>query len=185
MAWRIDEQVVRGEIDNRKRGLVTGKIWLVGREEPVVLRLEGNPWRDLAGHVLQFSNPKAKDGEPGGLMVEQTGVVGDITASRKVKVLDCSMEEFEEFYKTKTPFPWHWGNSLYLEWFSIGNGRVMIESADYELILEGDPAWSMTEEEETAQREANGAAMAKAMDLMADAVERAKREDGTSTEDGV
>jgi hypothetical protein len=49
MAWRIDEQVVRGEIDNRERGRVTGKIWFAGRAEPVELQLTGNCWRDLAG----------------------------------------------------------------------------------------------------------------------------------------
>lgn len=57
MAWRIEEQIVRGEIDNRTPGLVTGKLWLVGREEPINLKLEGNPWRDLAGHLLNFTNP--------------------------------------------------------------------------------------------------------------------------------
>ena len=30
MAWRIAESVVRGEIDNRRKGCVTGRIWLVG-----------------------------------------------------------------------------------------------------------------------------------------------------------
>ena len=33
MAWRIEEQVLRGEIDNRTPGRVIGKIWLFGREE--------------------------------------------------------------------------------------------------------------------------------------------------------
>ena len=177
MAWRIDEQVVRGEIDNRTRGLVTGKIWLVGREEPVVLRLEGNPWRDLAGLVLKFSNPDPKDGELRGLMAEQIGVVGDITASRKVKVPECSMEELMGFYEAKKPFPWHWGNSLYLEWFSVRNGRVMIESSAYELTLDGEPTWKMSEEEEREQRVENGEAMVKAMERMVEAVERAKREE--------
>jgi hypothetical protein len=34
----------------------------VGRDEAVELKLEGNLWRDLAGHVLKFSNPDAKPG---------------------------------------------------------------------------------------------------------------------------
>ena len=73
MAWRIEEQVARGEIDNRTPGRVVGKIWLAGREEAVDLELEGNPWRDLAGHVLKFSNPDAKQGEPSGLSFVSTG----------------------------------------------------------------------------------------------------------------
>ena len=39
MAWRIDESVVRGEIDNRVEGRVTGRIWFVGLDEPVELEL--------------------------------------------------------------------------------------------------------------------------------------------------
>ena len=35
MAWRIDEQVIRGEIDNRTPGKVRGQLWLVGRDEPI------------------------------------------------------------------------------------------------------------------------------------------------------
>lgn len=166
MAWRIDEQVVRGEIDNRTQGKVRGRIWLVNREQPVVLDLEGNPWRDLAGHVLRFVNPAPVPGLGEDLMMEQRGVVGDITASRKVKVPEVSMDELMELYSKKQPFPWHWGNSLYLEWFSERNGRVVIESSAFTLELEGEAAWSMSEEEEAAQRKANGAAMTGFMDRM-------------------
>ena len=63
MAWRIDGAVVRGELDNRVRGRVTGRIWFAGRAEPVVLELEGNCWRDLAGRRLEFTNPQPKPGD--------------------------------------------------------------------------------------------------------------------------
>ena len=159
MAWRIDEQVIRGEIDNRVRGRVAGRIWLVGREDPLVLELEGNPWRDLAGHMLRFTNPSPKPSDLAGLTEAQFGVVGDVTASRKVKVLECTTEEFEEFCRAHQPFPWHWGNSLYLEWFSQSNGRVVIESTAYQLELEPTAAWEMSAADEIAQREANGAAL--------------------------
>jgi len=93
MAWRIEEQVVRGEIDNRTPGRVLGKIWLVGRDEAVDLDLQGNPWRDLAGHRLTFTNPDAKPGADSGFSAYQSGRVGDMTASRKVRVPDCTMDE--------------------------------------------------------------------------------------------
>ncbi len=134
----------------------------MGREEPVTLNLEGNAWRDVAGHVLRFSNPTPKAGDPDDLThfaAVQHGVVGDITASRKVKVPECSMDELMEYYKARKPFPWHWGNSLYLEWHSEFNGRVLIESAHYTLELDSTATWSMTEAEEEAQREANGRAI--------------------------
>ncbi len=79
--------------------------------------MEENPWRDLAGHLLKFTNPDAKAAEGPRLSAYQQGMVGDMKASRKVKIPDCSMEELMEFYSAKQPFPWHWGNSLYLEWY--------------------------------------------------------------------
>jgi len=169
MAWRIAEQVLRGEIDSRTPGRVIGKIWLAGRDESVELELEGNPWRDLAGHLLKFTNPNAKPAEGTQLAAYQQGMVGDMTASRKVKIPDCSMDELMEFYSAKQPFPWHWGNSLYLEWYSETNGRVVIEAADYQLELDAEPAWMLTENEELAQQTANAEAMGKFMERMATA----------------
>lgn len=168
MAWRIDEQLIRGEIDNRTPGRVRGELWLAGRAEPIRLELEGNPWRDLAGHLLRFTNPapKAGPGEGNGLAAVQEGVVGDITASRKVKVPDISMDELMECYRKKEPFPWHWGNSLHLEWFSQANGRVVIETTDFILELDDTAAWTMSEEDELDQRRANEAAMTAFMDRM-------------------
>jgi hypothetical protein len=158
MAWRIDEQVVRGEIDNRTRDKVTGRIWLVNRAEPLELSLDGNPWRDLAGLRLEFINPQpaANDELLRGLHSNQEGCVGDITASRKTKVPDIPMSEIGDYYKTGKKFPWHWGNVLYLEWFSLGNGRVVIESASFELKLSPlASTWQMSELEEQTQRTAN------------------------------
>src|SRR5207253_6671772 len=47
--------VLRGEIDNRVKGIVRGKVWVDGRAEPVVLELKGNAWPDLAGCLLARS----------------------------------------------------------------------------------------------------------------------------------
>lgn len=164
MAWRIDEQVVRGQIDNRTPGRVVGKLWFAGRADAVELELRGNPWRDLAGHVLKFTNPDAKPGDGPELAAYQEGAVGDMTASRKVKVPDCTMDELMEFYTAKQPFPWHWGNSLYLEWFSVANGRVVIEAANYQLELDTEPAWTMGDGDEAAQQAANAEAMSHFME---------------------
>jgi hypothetical protein len=38
MVWRLHEHVLRGKIDNRMRGRVTGEIWLAGIEQPRTLR---------------------------------------------------------------------------------------------------------------------------------------------------
>jgi hypothetical protein len=182
MAWRIQDSVEHGEIDNRTPDRVTGKIWLCGMDEPVVLELTGNPWRDLAGHVLRFVNPDPKPlpEHYQGFATEQTGVVGDITAARKVKILDIPDDQFEHYYINKIPMPYHWGNSLYLEWHSVRNGRVVIEATDYELTVEPEAAWQMSEGEEKAQHEANGRAMINFMNTM---LEATAEEDASSDED--
>ncbi len=159
MAWRIDEQVTHGEIDNRRKDRLTGRIWFMGRDEPVELDLEGNPWSDLAGHTLRFRNPDPKPGLTDGFTARQEGLVGDITASRKVKVPDCSMEELLKCYEERRPFPWHWANSLYLEWFSLTNGRVVIESGSFELEIDAEPAWTMAAGDEEAQLIRNAEAL--------------------------
>lgn len=174
MAWRIDEAVVRGEIDNRTHGHVTGRIWFAGRLEPVALELRGNCWRDLAGRRLEFSNPEPKPGDLQRLAARQKGRVGDITASRKVKVPEIPLEQIGEHYAAKKPWPWHWGNSLHLEWFSEHNGRVVIETASFKLKVVGEPTWEMSETEEKEQRRANAEAMGGFMERIGEAVAREK-----------
>src|SRR5688572_30744108 len=90
VAWRIHESVIRGEIDNRAKGRVTGRVWLDGLPEPVTLDLDGNACPDLAGCLLQFRNPlqtipMRTDGQ---MNPVQRGQIGDLTASRKVRVFD-------------------------------------------------------------------------------------------------
>jgi hypothetical protein len=159
MAHRLSSEILHGEIDNRQRGRTTGVLHLAGLAEPIVLELEGNPWRDLAGHRVVFKNPKPPRKAACTLVPRQTGRVGDITASRKVKVLDCPLEDLAKLHKLDQPVPHHWENSLYLEWFGEINGRVVVETAGFEISIDPEPAWVMTPDEEVSQREANREAM--------------------------
>src|SRR6266566_4030554 len=149
MAWRIHDSVQRGEIDNRERGVVRGKIWLHGLKEPVILELKGNACPDLAGCLLTFENPERTVPMRTDARMEplQRGTIGDLTASRKVRVFDLPIEEAYERLKEKLPVPEHLANCLYLEWFSEANGRVVIESADFKLTI-SPPAWRLSSEEE-------------------------------------
>lgn len=174
MAWRIDKQLVRAELDNRTKGRVVGTLWFEGRAEPVTLDLKGNPWRDLAGHRIVATNPSPKPGKLDGFAEHQVGVVGDITASRKVRVPDCPMEEFIAAYKTDRKFTFHMANALYLEWYSEQNGRVVIESADYKLELDGLPAWEMTDEDERERQSASSEALHNFMDLAVEALAQSR-----------
>jgi hypothetical protein len=176
MAFRIHDSVVRGEIDNRDKGIVRGQVWLVGRQGPIVLELKGNAWPDLAGCRLTFTNPQKPLAHPhlDSLHGLQRGSVGDITASRKVRVFDVPLEEALAMIRRKDKPPEHMANSLYFEWFSQANGRVVIESASYDLAISG-PEWRMTpaEEAERAQQAAQG--LADFMQRLADAVEKSQR----------
>lgn len=155
MAWRIHDSVVRGELDNRVRGRVTGRLWFHGREEPVQLDLSGNACPDLAGCELRFENPLPTTplrSEPP-IDPVQRGPVGDVTASRKVRVFDVPIHEAcDRLRRGETP-PEHIANCLYLEWFSERNGRVVVESADYVMTL-SEPLWRLSPEEEQARRNA-------------------------------
>ncbi len=169
MAWRIEDAVAHGEIDNTVEGHTTGRIWLAGRDEPLILSLDGDCWRDLAGTRLQFENPAPQavaDSEA--LDVDQAGIIGDMTASRKNRVPTVSEEEFHELYQNHQEIPHEWRNTLYLEWFSEINGRVVIETSDFTLTI-SPHEWAMDEDAEDAQKLANLNSM---RDFMAQVIRR-------------
>jgi hypothetical protein len=169
MAWRIEEAVVRGEIDNTVEGRVTGRIWLAGREDPMVLDLQGDCWRDLAGSRLTFVNPSPCEQADCQLLVgEQSGIVGDMTASRKIKLPLGGRREPARLHRLPNDEPFEWRNTLYLEWFCRRNGRIVIESSDYELHL-SPHVWQTDEDAEEAQKLANLHAM---RDFMAQVIRR-------------
>ena len=155
MAFRIEKSLVRGEISNEERGVVTGKVWLAGRKDPLLLRLQGNCLRDLAGCRLSFRNPRPES-EPHlhALSNEQNGLVGDMTASRKVKVAPDAETGLPDPADRRPDVPIRLANCLYLEWYSEEDGRVVIESVGCHLEISA-PAWSMDEEDELKQLESS------------------------------
>lgn len=183
MALRIDTSVIRGEIDNTERGRVRGKLWLVGRKEPVELDLEGDAWRDVAGTRLVFTNPEPSP-QAAALHLDpvQNGSVGDITASRKVKVFLVPEDEWKKAYVEKRieEMPTEWCNSLYLEWFSGQQGRCVVESADFEITV-SDHEWELDEDEEGAQRMANMHAM---REFLATVIQRDEPQADDDEDDG-
>lgn len=184
MAFRIHESVVRGEIDNREKGIVRGKVWVEGRVAPVILELKGNAHPDLAGCLLTFNNPHRRIPHPhlDALQPAQHGTVGDLTASRKVRVFDIPLEDALAMLRRKEEPPEHMANSLYLEWFSEENGRVVIESADYQISI-SSPQWRLTpeEDEQRARDAANG--MSRFMQKLTDAIESQRRGRKAAEED--
>ena len=166
MAWRIDDAVTSGEIDNTVEGRTTGRIWLAGCDSPLELSLDGDCWRDLAGTRLRFQNPNPRAlPDVRNLDPDQSGVIGDMTASRRVKATVVDEAETERLMETQQPVPFEWRNTLYLEWFSHHNGRVVIESSRFSLQISAHH-WQMDEDAEQAQKLANLQAMRDFMALV-------------------
>jgi hypothetical protein len=155
---------------------VRGKIWVEGRAEPLVLELEGNAWPDLAGCLLTFTNPLDRVRHPhvDSLNPIQSGSIGDLTASRKVRVFDVPLEQALDMLDRKEKPPEHIANCLYLEWFSSANGRVVVESADYKLTISA-PEWRLTPEEDADRASQAAAGMVDFMKRLAEAVEQERR----------
>ena len=131
------------------KGRVRGKLWLHGLDKPVKLDLEGNACPDLAGCLLKFKNPaktfpmrKKPKFNP-----LQRGRIGNLSASQKVRGFTIPAEEAMAMIDRGEQPPERVANALYLEWFSEGNGRVVIESADFELNISA-PEWRLTPTEE-------------------------------------
>jgi hypothetical protein len=112
----------------------------------------------LAGAKLKFFNPEPSGEDAEELVVLQSGVVGDITASRKARVPSCGLEELIALQAVGEEVPEVWKHVLYIEWFSESNGRVVIETTDFELEL-SPSEWSMDQDAEEAQKMANLQAM--------------------------
>lgn len=181
MALRLDTAVIRGEIDNTTRDNVRGKLWLVGRDEPVIIDLRGNAWRDIAGCKVTFTNLKpSKRPAFANLQPKQKGHVGDITASCKVEA-DAEPANREEGRKVETcdDPPAEWQKTLYIEWFSEENGRVFIESTDFEVSISAW-VWEMDEEQEEEQKMSNLRAM---RDWLAGIIQRPETEEEEEFDD--
>ena len=180
MAWRPDKCIIRGEIDNTVKGRVTGSIWLLGREQPMVLDLSGDAWPDVAGTKLTFVNPSpAPQPEYAeGLRLNQTGSVGDITASQKVKKFTVPDEEWMQALKAKRlhEVPWEMKNALYLEWFSDFNGRVVVQTTEFEITL-SERQWELDPDDHVAQQALNEADMATYLEQLEKSLDQEATED--------
>jgi hypothetical protein len=176
MAWRIHDSVVRGEIDNRVKGVVRGRLWLHGMPSPVRLELKGNAHADLAGCLLRFHNPGPTIALPIDALLSpiQQGAIGDLTAARKVRVFDIPLDDALAMIHRGEKPPEHLANSLYLEWFSQANGRVVVEAADWPLAI-SPPEWRLTAQDERHRAEAAAAGLADFMGKLNEAIEAEHR----------
>jgi hypothetical protein len=91
-----------------------------------------------------------------------------------VRVFDIPTREAYLMCKRGEKPPEHMANSLYLEWFSDYNGRVVIESADYTLQISA-PEWRLTLEEEAQRAKDAASGMDGFMQKLTGAIEQQQR----------
>ena len=123
MAWRLNQYLLEGELDNTTPGKVTGWMRFAGMKEKVVFDLQGNFHRDIRGakiHVTgdgQMDDPEAHS-YMASFSPRQTGEVGDITAGLP---------------------PADYTSYPYIEWYGQENGRVVIELEPDQVKVIGRP----------------------------------------------
>ncbi|MGI9241166.1 MAG: hypothetical protein ACR2RV_10215 [Verrucomicrobiales bacterium] len=150
MATRLERYLSHGSISNVEPGRVTGNLWFIDAEEPVILDLKGNPHRDLAGTVLVFErpDPELMQGEnPPEIARIQTGTAGDITASKKVLYQESIFDD-PNGKDAKLV------NSLCIEWYDESGTRFAIDSVEF-CLYAGEPEWQMDAKAEQLQLKAN------------------------------
>ena len=154
MATRLECYLSHGEISNVTPGKVTGVLWMIGAEEPLILELEGNCHSDIAGCTLVFENPALKGKEfaqrPDGMPkipMHQSGVAGDITASKKVPMQESVFEQAASDSPKLL-------NALSVEWYDGKGSRFVIETPDFTLYTDA-PEWRMDAEVSEALLAAN------------------------------
>lgn len=106
MAWRPNEFLKEGELDNTVPGKVTGWMRFAGTRYKIVFELTGDFHTDIKGKKILIKCPDRPDIPTKvcveymkGFCIRQVGEAGDITC-----------EEYP-----------------YIEWYSENNGRVVLE----------------------------------------------------------
>lgn len=123
MAWRPNDYVIDGELDNTVPNMITGFINFAGIGR-ITLNLKGNFHRDIRGAKIQFigngnnADPKQAKKYLQDFARVQTGNAGDITAGR---------------------VPADYVKYPYIEWYGTHNGRVVIELDAEQVEVVGTP----------------------------------------------
>ncbi|KAA1257984.1 hypothetical protein LF1_04750 [Rubripirellula obstinata] len=189
MAWRPTDWVVEGELDNTTMNWTIGWVRLRDRDEPLQLKLLGNPYPDLAGWKFRIVRPDPIPdwvGEPNyeGIATDQSGTIGDVTADQMLQHYECSSQEFVRRMRAGDRPPTTLRKSLYLEWYSNRNGRVVIQSTRLAVERVGERSFELTEEQWLEQAKQNQDEIHHFMSQLGDALtESDVAEDSDTTEE--
>lgn len=177
MAWRPSDWVLDGELDNTTPGWTSGWIQLQGIDEPLQLKLAGNCHPDLAGWKFRIVRSEPIPEWVGtmdytGIATDQSGTIGDVTADQMLRHYECSWDEFVRRLHEGNPPPTTLRKSLYLEWFSNHNGRVVIQCTRLAVERIGERAFELTDEQWSEQAKNNDEEMSFFLHQIGDAFEQ-------------
>lgn len=153
MAWRPTRYLLEGELDNTKRGRVTGWMKFAGINGKVTFDLKGDFHRDIRGTKIHFQGEGIEEDPEAasymhGFSQHQTGSVGDITGGLP---------------------PQDYVECPYIEWYSPENGRVVIElEPDQVKVLGNLLPWM---QKEPIRRDQQARKMAKFLGEVAEALD--------------
>jgi hypothetical protein len=187
MAWRPTDGVLEGELDNTTLGWTIGWIRLRGRDEPLQLKLAGNCHPDLAGWKFRIVRTDpipewAEAPDYDGIATDQSGTIGDVTADQVLQHYECSTDEFLRRLHAGDRPPTTLRKALYLEWFSIRNGRVVIQDTRLGVERIGQRAFELTEQQWVEQARQNQEEMGFFMHQLGDALSEMNRSDGDASD---
>ena len=149
----LDSSVISGYLSNEVPGLVTGLLHLAGQNRPLLVELNGNFLRDVAGCRVELQNPipEANLAQIEKLSDYQQGFVGQMTASYRMLKAPRSRKQAGPFTE-----PAGLKNLLFLEWFNRDKQRVLIQSWHLHLTVSA-PRWQLSRPAELAQIRQNRA----------------------------
>lgn len=145
----LNNPVSHGYLSNEVPHHVRGRLWVIGCTEPVTIELRGNFLRDIAGTRISFFNPFPEPSLEDTLVLRphQTGVAGEMSASRRVSQLwqrSCRPSHPCFNFDNNTL-----KNMLLLEWFNPEGQRVLIRACHWQVGV-SDRRWELTEAQEMA-----------------------------------
>lgn len=154
MTIHLSSAVVQGYLANEAPGLITGRIELAGASAPLMLELNGNFLRDIAGCRIEFYNPlpRVQPAQQHLRTPVQIGDAGEMTASHRVVRTQrhCDFPDSPIVQASKTSLK----NLFFLEWFNTENQRIVIQSWHWNLRVSA-PLWGLTKPQEQDQIQHN------------------------------
>jgi hypothetical protein len=148
MRIRLENSLIRGEIDCREQGQVKGRLWLLGRSEPLDLELQGLPSRDLAGLLIGLRCEYPPSEQTPSLLSPQKGHVLECTGSGRRRVPVGAEQEIHMRVRKRIPHEWAWRNVLHVEWVNAKGANVILEATGLAVQVLESAVWTPTPEEE-------------------------------------